>query len=59
MDEVVARDIDNNNLVHLVFLISDIDKAKKMMFSKKTKRLMRKQGLTLMSTIEFYTHKEK
>lgn len=59
IDEVVARDIDDNNLVHLVFLISDIDKAKKMMMSKKTKKRMRKHGVTLMSTFEFYTHQQK
>jgi hypothetical protein len=59
IDEVVAQDIDNNNIVHLVFLISDINKAKKMMMSSKIKKWMRKQGVTLMSNFEFYKHMEK
>ena len=59
IDEVVAREIDDNNLVHLVFLISDLDKAKKMMMSKKIKKSMRKEGVTLMSNFEFYAHQKK
>ena len=59
IDEVVARDIDDSKLVHLVFLISDIDKAKKMMTSEKTKKRMRKQGVTLVSIFEFYKHQKK
>lgn len=55
IDEVVARGIDDKNLVHLVFLISDIEKAKKMMSSKKTKKRMLKQGVTVMPTFEYYT----
>ncbi len=54
IDEVVARGIDDKNLVHLVFLISDIEKAKKMMRSKKTKKRMLKQGVTVMPTFEYY-----
>jgi hypothetical protein len=57
IDEVVACGIDDKNLVHLVFLISDIEKAKKMVNSKITKKSMLNQGVTLMSTFEFYTHK--
>lgn len=55
IDEVVARGIDDKNLVHLVFLISDIEKAKKMMSSKKIKKRMLEQGVTVMPTIEYYT----
>lgn len=55
IDEVVARGIDDKNLIHLVFLISDIEKAKKMMSSKKTKKRMLKQGVTVMPTFEYYT----
>jgi len=55
IDEVVARGIDDKNLVHLVFLVSDIEKAKKMMSSKKIKKRMLKQGVTVMPTFEYYT----
>ena len=55
IDEVVARGIDDKNLVHLVFLISDVEKAKQMMSSKKIKKRMLKQGVTEMPTFEYYT----
>jgi hypothetical protein len=55
IDEVVARGIDDKNLAHLVFLISDVEKAKQMMSSKKIKKRMLKQGVTEMPTFEYYT----
>ncbi|MBK9482463.1 MAG: hypothetical protein IPO02_10890 [Bacteroidetes bacterium] len=55
IDEVVARGIDDKNLVHLVYLISDVEKAKQMMSSKKIKKRMLKQGVTEMPTFEYYT----
>jgi hypothetical protein len=55
IDEVVARGIDDKNLVHLVFLISDIEKAKKMMSSKEIEKRMLEQGVTEMPTFEYYT----
>lgn len=55
IDEVVARGIDDKNLVHLVFLITDLEKAKKMMSSKKTKKRMLKQGVTVLPTYDYYS----
>ena len=55
IDEVVARGIDDKNLVHLVFLISDIEKAKKIMSSKEIEKRMLEQGVTEMPTFEYYT----
>ena len=50
-----CRGIDDKNLVHLVFIISDTEKVKKMMSSKETKKCMLKQGVIKMPTFEYYT----
>lgn len=55
IDEVVARGIDDKDLVHFVFLISDLEKAKKMMSSKEMEKRMLEQGVTEMPTFEYYT----
>ncbi len=54
MDRGLARDIDDSNLVYIVFAITDMDKAKERMNSVALKKLMMDAGVEGPPTISFY-----
>ncbi len=57
-DVVMARGIEDSNIVHLVFDIRDMAKAKGTMSSEELKRLMTRAGVEGAPKIEFYTATE-
>lgn len=54
VDVVLARGIDDPSMVHLVFDITDMAKAKKAIFSDEKKKLMTSAGVEGEPKIEFY-----
>jgi quinol monooxygenase YgiN len=58
VDVVLARGIDDPNLVHLVFDITDMAKAKARMSSPDLKKIMMGAGVEGAPKIEFYTSAE-
>ena len=54
MDRGLARDIDDSNLIYIVFAISDMEKAKTRMNSIALKKLMMDAGVEGPPTISFY-----
>ncbi len=57
-DAVMARGIEDSNIVHLVFDTRDIAKAKATMSSEELKQLMKRAGVEGTPEIEFYTATE-
>jgi hypothetical protein len=55
IDVALARGIDDPNLVHIVFDIKDMAKAKASIFSAEKKKLMMGAGVIGPPKIEFYT----
>ena len=58
IDVVLARGIDDPNIVHLVFDIKDMSKAKASILSEEKKKLMMSAGVVGVPQIEFYTTAE-
>ncbi len=58
VDVVLARGVDDSNLVHLVFDITDMAKAKASMISAEKKKLMMSAGVQGTPKIEFYKEAE-
>jgi hypothetical protein len=58
-DVVLARGIDDPNLVHLVFDIKDMAKAKASILSEEKKKLMMSAGVEGTPKIEFYSTADK
>jgi quinol monooxygenase YgiN len=58
IDVVVARNVDDPNVVKLVFDIKDMAKAKASIFSEEKKKLMISAGVISKPKIEFYTTAE-
>ena len=54
VDVALARGIDDPNLVHIVFDITDMAKAKAAIFSADKKKLMQSAGVTGVPVIQFY-----
>lgn len=57
-DAVMARGIEDSNMVHLVFDIKDMAKAKATMSSEELKQLMTRAGVEGTPKIEFYKDAE-
>ncbi|MEP7264775.1 MAG: hypothetical protein ABI772_09760 [Bacteroidota bacterium] len=55
IDVVMARGVEDANMVHLVFDITDMDKAKAAIFSEEKKKLMMSAGVEGAPKIEFFT----
>lgn len=55
IDVVLARGIDDSNMVHLVFDIKDLAKAKASILSEEKKKLMMSAGVEGKPVIEFYS----
>ena len=58
VDVVLARGVDDSNLVHLVFDITDMAKAKASLFSPEKKKLMMSAGVEGTPKIVFYQEAE-
>lgn len=58
VDVVLARGVEDSNLVHLVFDITDMAKAKASMSSAEKKKLMMSAGVEGTPKIEFYKEAE-
>lgn len=58
VDVLLARGIDDPNLVHIVFDVTDRAKAKAAIFSDEKKKLMMSAGVMGVPTIKFYTTAE-
>lgn len=56
VDVALARGIDDPNIVHIVFDITDMAKAKADIFSDEKKKLMMSAGVTGAPSIQFYTN---
>jgi len=54
LDRVLARGIDDPNLVHIVFAATDLSKAVKAINSESKKKLMTSAGVVGKPDIEFY-----
>lgn len=54
VDRILARSIDDSNIVHLVFAVTDMAKAKAAITSEAKKKLMMSAGVEGIPTIEFY-----
>lgn len=54
VDVVMARGLEDSNLVHLVFDITDMSKAKAALFSPEKKKLMMSAGVEGKPKIAFY-----
>jgi quinol monooxygenase YgiN len=54
VDRVMARNVDDPNLVHIVFAVTDMAKAKAAMNSESKKKLMQSAGVEGTPLIEFY-----
>jgi hypothetical protein len=59
IDVVLARGIDDPNIVQLIFDIKDMAKAKASLFSEEKKKLMVGAGVEGKPNIEFYTEPNK
>jgi hypothetical protein len=57
-DAVLARGVDDPNLVHIVFDIKDMVKAKAALFSEEKKNLMTSAGVEGKPVITFYQSKD-
>jgi hypothetical protein len=55
VDIVLARGIDDPNLVHIVFDVTDLAKAKAAIFSEDKKKLMTSAGVIGVPVIQFYS----
>jgi hypothetical protein len=58
VDVALARGIDDPNMVHIVFDVTDMAKAKAAIFSDEKKKLMMSAGVMGAPTIRFYTTAE-
>ncbi len=58
VDVLLARGVEDSNLVHLVFDITDMAKAKASMLSTEKKKLMMSAGVVGTPKIEFYKEAE-
>lgn len=58
VDALLARGVDDPNLVQIVFDISDMAKAKAALSSDDKKKLMASAGVTGVPVIQFYTDTE-
>lgn len=58
IDVVLARGIDDPNIVHVVFDIKDMEKAKARINSPELKKIMTDAGVISAPKIEFYTSAE-
>jgi quinol monooxygenase YgiN len=58
IDVVLSRDIDDPGIVHLVFDIKDMAKAKASLFSEEKKKLMTSAGVVGPPKFEFFTQGE-
>jgi quinol monooxygenase YgiN len=58
IDVVLSRDIDDPSIVHLVFDIKDMAKAKASLFSEEKKKLMMSAGVVGPPKFEFFTQGE-
>ncbi|CAN5325312.1 hypothetical protein BH11BAC5_BH11BAC5_12330 [soil metagenome] len=58
VDVLLSRSVDDSNLVHIVFDIKDMAKAKARMNSPELKKLMTNAGVTGAPKIEFYNQAE-
>jgi hypothetical protein len=58
VDRVMARGVDDPNLVHLVFAVTDMAKAKAAIASDAKKKLMADAGVEGKPTVEFYKKAE-
>lgn len=54
VDRVLARNIDDPTIVHIVFAVTDMAKAKTAISSEAKKKLMTNAGVEGVPTIEFY-----
>ena len=54
VDGVLARCIDDPNIVHILFAITDMAKAQAAIASAAKKKLMLKDGVEGVPTIDFY-----
>ena len=54
VDRVLARGIDDPNIVHIVFAVTDMAKAKAAITSEAKKNLMMSAGVEGAPTIEFF-----
>ena len=54
VDRVIARGVDDPNMVHIVFAITDMTKAKAAITSEAKKKIMMSAGVDGPPTIEFY-----
>jgi quinol monooxygenase YgiN len=54
VDRVLARGIDDPNIVHIVFAVTDMAKAKTAISSEAKKKLMISAGVEGRPTIEYY-----
>jgi hypothetical protein len=59
IDVLIARGIDDPNLVQVVFDIKDMVKAKASIFSEEKKKIMSEAGVEGVPRIEFYSTAEK
>lgn len=59
VDVALARGIDDPNLVHVVFDITDMTKAKADIYSDAKKKLMMSAGVTGTPVIQFYADADK
>ncbi|MFT3910273.1 MAG: hypothetical protein QM737_12660 [Ferruginibacter sp.] len=53
-DAVMARDVNDPNMVTLVFDVKDVEKAKKSLMSEEKKKLMASAGVEGAPVVEFY-----
>ncbi len=51
----MARDMDDSNMIYIVFAVTDMDKAKARIASEELKTLMTEAGVEGPPTITFYT----
>lgn len=58
IDVLLARGIDDPNIVHIVFDIKDMAKAKASILSEEKKKLMMSAGVEGVPSIEFYSTAE-
>ncbi len=58
VDRVLARGVDDPNVVHVVFSVTDMAKAKASMFSEDKKKLMMSAGVEGKPDIGFYKNED-
>ncbi|MDX1470643.1 MAG: hypothetical protein R3213_04035 [Flavobacteriaceae bacterium] len=54
-DRVIARNVENPNLIQIVFEINDLEKAKKAINSEGKKKIMMDAGVIGQPTIKYYS----